>query len=161
MCCVRDSHLPGIIQILTCFKKLLKLTTALALVYTLPYNLQCICHAERLISDRSSVSGWEKKNVIRFYGIKHDSTRHIQLKWSKTCSVWEWQCLQLPGFIDPNEISAPSPTCLQQYGLCNSQGLGICFPLSHSPSFLVWSIKCLVELHTNWKLIKLLFIKLM
>lgn len=25
-----------------------------------------------------------KKNVILFYGIKHDSTRHIQLEWSKT-----------------------------------------------------------------------------
>lgn len=56
------------------FKKLLKLTTTLVLVHTLLYNLQCICHAERLISDGSSASGWGGKkchsvlwNETRFY----------------------------------------------------------------------------------------------
>lgn len=44
-------------------KKLLKLTMTLASVYTLPYNLQHLYHAERLISDRSSMSVWEEKKT--------------------------------------------------------------------------------------------------
>lgn len=134
------------------FKKLLKLTTAVALVYTLLYNLQCICHAERLISDRPSASGWgeRKCHSVLWNEARFHKTHFVKMEQKRQCLGMVMPCVIRIYWSEWNQCSISDLPA----ALSSQPRFWGTLPAAPLPSAAL--CRGLAELRTNWTVIELL-----